>query len=252
MKKTLIALTASAACASALTVSTEDMTGYAIVSGDSVADWTLSGLTAQSNKNGTVTLSGDIAKTVLVSDKERTHTTIALTLDVSKLSVPTAGTDEQGNPTVTSNALLTLDGSTDIGFGINSNKQITGMWGDNTNYMQAGSTNGYTSLTLIFTFADNGTALHYAPNGTYTNGTFWSNSGLKGNVGNISDMTLSTDLISAITSIAVWSGQGNRADNDLAVSAINALGSIPVVPEPTTATLSLLALAGLAARRRRK
>ncbi len=47
-----------------------------------------------------------------------------------------------------------------------------------------------------------------------------------------------------IDNVTVW----NRALDAAAVKAIAA----PAVPEPTTATLSLLALAGLAARRRRK
>ena len=37
-----------------------------------------------------------------------------------------------------------------------------------------------------------------------------------------------------------------------AVSGMRTAPSTPMIPEPTTATLSLLALAGLAARRRRK
>ena len=45
--------------------------------------------------------------------------------------------------------------------------------------------------------------------------------------------------------------KGNTPNNDWAMGTVSNL-KINVVPEPTTATLSLLALAGLAARRRRK
>lgn len=51
----------------------------------------------------------------------------------------------------------------------------------------------------------------------------------------------STDNVSDIT---VWKGVVSASDLEA--------GDTPAVPEPTTATLSLLALAGLAARRRRK
>lgn len=50
-----------------------------------------------------------------------------------------------------------------------------------------------------------------------------------------------------------YTGQWVNAPADLVSTiSITKAGEIPSVPEPTTATLSLLALAGLAARRRRK
>lgn len=57
-----------------------------------------------------------------------------------------------------------------------------------------------------------------------------------------------------IFSVVVNQGaEGNNGRGSfVGLSSVAFSGSIPVVPEPTTATLSLLALAGLAARRRRK
>ena len=65
--------------------------------------------------------------------------------------------------------------------------------------------------------------------------------------------TLSIELDSALSltntsSIRLWTNGGNEKFKNISLSAL----PNNVVPEPTTATLSLLALAGLAARRRRR
>ncbi|MBE6409146.1 MAG: PEP-CTERM sorting domain-containing protein [Akkermansiaceae bacterium] len=60
-----------------------------------------------------------------------------------------------------------------------------------------------------------------------------------------SDLTLTTS-----NSIRLWSNGGNEHFTNITLSALS--NNVVAVPEPTTATLSLLALAGLAARRRRK
>ena len=53
--------------------------------------------------------------------------------------------------------------------------------------------------------------------------------------------------------ITLEGGKKDDGDNAWKTGSVSALSiSTPAVPEPTTATLSLLALAGLAARRRRK
>ena len=60
-----------------------------------------------------------------------------------------------------------------------------------------------------------------------------------------SDLTLTKS-----NSIRLWSNGGNEHFTNITLSALS--NNVVAVPEPTTATLSLLALAGLAARRRRK
>ena len=64
--------------------------------------------------------------------------------------------------------------------------------------------------------------------------------------------TLSTNLTlvkSTNDGIRVWSNGGNEHFTNMSLTKLD---NNKLVPEPTTATLSLLALAGLAARRRRK
>ena len=53
----------------------------------------------------------------------------------------------------------------------------------------------------------------------------------------------------AVTSAYLYNSRITKSE---AETITQALGKSSVIPEPTTATLSLLALAGLAARRRRK
>ena len=72
-------------------------------------------------------------------------------------------------------------------------------------------------------------------------------------------LTLDTPIVIAakddlVFSIVVERGaEGtNGRGSFVGLSSVAFSGSTPVIPEPTTATLSLLALAGLAARRRRK
>ena len=73
---------------------------------------------------------------------------------------------------------------------------------------------------------------------------------------------LSVDLTHELTltsgdsgSIRLWTNSGNEQYSNITLSKLsnNVITTpAPAAPEPTTATLSLLALAGLAARRRRK
>lgn len=69
----------------------------------------------------------------------------------------------------------------------------------------------------------------------------------------VGDKTFTVAVSEAVTltkddGIRIWSNSTNEHYTNLSLSAL----SNKVVPEPTTATLSLLALCGLAARRRRR
>lgn len=253
MKKTLIALMALAGCASALELTTSDLTGYAVANDGwtSVNDWTIAGLTSTLQQNGSVLLSGDIAKLVPGSDdKNRTVTTVAITLDLSKLDLPDATTDAEGNPAVGRANFVTLHGTgtNAIGMALSSEGKVSTIWGTNLSYFTVNSVLATTgTTTLTFSCTTDGTSL-------YVGSVMDTHSGLKGDLGNITQMTLSAEAVAAMQSISVYSGVGNLRDSDLASSAaaINAQLPVELIPEPTTATLSLLALCGLAARRRRK
>lgn len=242
MKATITALFALAGCASALTLTTNDLSGYAVVDGTSVQDWTLSGLTANQLTSGAVELSGDIGIQLPGSDnKNRTVTTVAITLDLSKLTLPTAGAENA----VTRSNFVTLDGSTDIGMAISSEGKVSTIWGDNLNFYTVNSVLGNTgSITLTFSMTTDGTSL-------YVGDKMDTHSGLKGECGDITKLTLSAEAVAAMESISVYSGVGNLRDGEMAASAAAINATLPI-PEPATATLSLLALAGLAARRRRR
>ena len=74
--------------------------------------------------------------------------------------------------------------------------------------------------------------------------TYGSHTGLR-----TSSSLSSIEFSDAVTSAYLF---GSRISENDAKAIAAELGQMAVVPEPTTATLSLLALAGLAARRRRK
>ena len=247
MKKTLITLLAVASCASALELTTQDLTGYAVATEgwSSVNDWSLGSLTATKNDNGSVLLSGDIATNPLGLDattntyKNYTTTTVAITLDLSKLTLPAAG---ESNAVTRSN-FITLEGTTGIGMAISSEGKVSTIWGGNLNYFTVNSTLGNTgNITLTFSCNNEGTTL-------YVGSAKDTHSGLRGDVGAISGITLSAAAVNALQCISVYSGTASLRDDQLAASAASINASIP---EPTTATLSLLALCGLCARRRRK
>ena len=68
------------------------------------------------------------------------------------------------------------------------------------------------------------------------------------------DVTYNTADVNPSTLFVVWTANPSTGaeSNDATVTISNIALNYTAVPEPTTATLSLLALAGLAARRRRK
>ena len=149
--------------------------------------------------------------------------------------------------------MLTLNGSTNItGLGVNAAGNMTGTWTNNAAYLTSeASLVGTTERSFVYVLGTgNGTQQAggtqiYADNAD----TVWSSSGLKGDLGNISTMTLESWAVDALVSMVVWSGTEAYGNKEIAAQAFAANQSLP---EPTTATLSLLALAGLAARRRRR
>lgn len=250
MKKTLITLLALAGVAAAAeTLTAENATGWVYATGDSYTDWGLGSLSVSANAEGDLTFTGDIATAILPAGgaKQRTVTVIALTLDLAKLDLPEA-----------TSRMLTLNGSDSggniTGLGVNAEGNMTGTWTNNAAYLTSGaSLVGTTERSFVYVLGTgNGTQ---AAGGTQiyadsaSDASVWSSSGLKGDLGNISTMTLESWAVDALVSMVVWSGTEAYGNKELAAQAFAANQSLP---EPTTATLSLLALAGLAARRRRK
>ena len=133
------------------------------------------------------------------------------------------------------------------------------------NAIGASITLGYTTERVSGSFADsvtNGIVTSYGNQGLavvfsvkYADGTITSIYGINKNKYNKSSHTptvyYDSDLLSApeiSESGTAWTRESLIAANEAVLPSI----STPAVPEPTTATLSMLALAGLAARRRRK
>ncbi len=238
MKKTLITLLALGGFSHGLTLTQGDITGYVLNDAESYTNWTTDfDITLQTN--GDMVFSDrPISSLVTGSDgTTRTVTTVAITLDASKLTTPTS-----------TSPLLTLDGSgADIGIGLNSDRKATTMWiadSATPNYAYFTVNNVLAStgtITLTMSFTNDGTTL-YTPDG------YNSDSRLKGALGSITSMTLSSYAVDALEAITVYAGTGNLRDTAVYNSSVSLNASIP---EPTTATLSLLALAGLCARRRR-
>ena len=110
--------------------------------------------------------------------------------------------------------------------------------------------NAYSASLVISADRTTGTRVVFTMN--YKDGTVFQTSGTAASVKSgswePSGLTLDT---AAVTSVAMYNAY--ITIDDAKSVGLNMLSeSAPVVPEPATATLSLLALAGLAARRRRK
>ena len=110
---------------------------------------------------------------------------------------------------------------------------------------------GSIALTLSYAYGtkDNGIGANvaivvYDKNGTLLGSSYGSNTTLRTN-SSLSSIAFSD----AVTSAYLYN---NLLSEENATAIVQELGKAALIPEPTTATLSLLALAGLAARRRRR
>ena len=110
---------------------------------------------------------------------------------------------------------------------------------------------GSIALTLSYAYGtkDNGIGTNvaiavYDKDGNLLGSSYGSNTGLRTN-SSLSSIAFSD----AVTSAYLYN---NLLSEENATAIVQELGKAALIPEPTTATLSLLALAGLAARRRRR
>ncbi len=218
MKKTLVALMALSGVAAAASYS--DFTAY------------------------------DVASTINAADFTSNAVTIALTLDVDTVKGYFQETDG-------GHLLVDVIGNNDIGFGTlvkNQTEYFSGSWNQLVDYAMTGSNTDMGAATLwkdavmasaVFS-ADRTTGARVVFTLAYEDGSTWQTVGTASGVKSSSwdptgELTVDT---AAVKTLATY---GSYISEDDAKSIGGAL-----VPEPTTATLSLLALAGLAARRRRK
>ena len=235
MKKTFITLLALAGVASAATTQVWDLS-QSVTSGAFLYDATTGLFTDNSAVDGTVLNS--------VNESNQIQTNITLTLNLTAAQTVTGNTQ-----------LLKMDMGGDIGLALTTTG-LAGTWGD--------STSGRSAVTFEALLADSGVFADIEGNKyitltfveTYGSGVqVWSNTTKL-----INDTTLKSSGNTSLTSIYVNSGYVEalqfetewKGDNIVNTNVAFNAEAMQVIPEPATATLSLLALAGLAARRRRK
>lgn len=255
MKKTLITLLALAGVAAAATTTVTDLT-TSVTSGDVT-------YTAPTTTGGEGAFSG--SGIWEVGGGSRAHGALTFTLNLTELAKLTTQT-----------TLVTVDTTADIGliwgqyngeWGIAGNWQ-GGLWAkDGASFVSYdtlladawsvadNATDGFITLTMTVadTAGDQGGMQLYKAG---SNASYYTTNGLgSSNNKTIDAFKFDTSLIEnvAVTSGWVDGGTASGLGTNLETTFTSAHGGkVALVPEPTTATLSLLALAGLAARRRRK
>lgn len=199
---------------------------------------------------GLFTDNAEVAGTVLndVNGSNQIQTNICFTLNLTKAMAVTADTK-----------IIDMDMGGDIGLCLTSTGLAT-TWGGTTSSSR-GSVSYDTLLadSGVFTDVNGDKCLTLTFVETYGSGVqVWSNTtkyindtSLRSSSNtSLSSIYVNANYIEALQFAPGWEGDKivntNAAFNEAVVEKIGA------VPEPTTATLSLLALAGLAARRRRR
>ncbi len=260
MKKTLV--TTLLALGMALSASAASLSDAQYTLANPGASTTLSDVTTDFSV--TVTLSGTTLSKIAVGNhiNSTVYTLFTVTTSGSKTMGVSTGYSSTDN-IITSSGIFG-----DYGHAADN---ASGHGSYVTNYTNTGSVNGATgknlanilgdldfttvdAMALTFTH-DAGTASHVYLTIDYKEGEtasyYGTLSGLKWSSGTGTPSTLNVNT-DEITSAYVFSDILSQNDaiamNEAAIAAM----STPNVPEPTTATLSLLALAGLCARRRRK
>lgn len=182
------------------------------------------------------TLTGVTFDTALSDTNSRDCFSITLVLDASKIGSVTDYTSLAAGHYSSTGA---------VGFGVNAEGNIQGQWGTVGYDWTAGSmpTKGTITLTYVtgnYDGSTEGSRLYVGDSSTY-----YSKTALKTGGQNYDTIKIN-NLGGAIKQVYVH----NYSLSQTEVGSL--MSEVVHVPEPTTATLSLLALAGLAARRRRK
>ena len=272
MKKTLIALVALTGVTSAAWTA-DDAAGWVVNNGDGT--WTSDSSTTYvidgTSKDMKLTFQNDEGSNIVFAynnnpdkpDSYRSCYTFAVTINLDDLTLPTANTSE-------------VWGGSKVGFSLTPNGLVAACIGDTGNnvaWAKTGITVGTSGqLTLIVCSGNSGSIIAaYGADGTYTSntsaqtgsnkvsgvtadgGSYCGWTGLKEGEA-LTTFTIDSSILSAVEKIAVWTtGPNDGLNTDAMLANVDTVAAaIQSIPEPTTATLSLLALAGLAARRRRK
>jgi len=196
---------------------------------------------------------GEVEGTVLneTDGASRIQTNICFVLNLTEAMGATYPTEANKGINI-----IKMDMGGDVGLALTSTG-LAGIWGDDTN--GRGSVT-YTTLLQdsgVFTNADGDKCITLTFVETYGSGVqVWSNTTKL-----INDTTLRASGNTSLTSIYINNGYIDALqfapgwEGDSIVNTNKAFDKVAkdrLIPEPTTATLSLLALAGLAARRRRR
>lgn len=233
MKKTLVALLAMGSMAMGLdTFTLDNAVGAFTVSNGSITS--VMGNVSLSGSNLVLGSGGKWGADV-TTDRRRTEVTFALTFDMAKINGVTEATK-----------ILTL-GDWGIGAkagGAADTVRFTGVWSTNADYSRTGDINQADGeRSIVITLSSGGTRIYDG-----NSSTFYSNTGLKGDI-NSTNLVITELGLNSLTQAVVWAD--NAYDNTTGKAA-GAFSTLESVPEPATGTLSLLALASLMARRRRK
>lgn len=253
MKKTLITLMALASCAMGETTYT-----------------VLTDVTKVTSSNATTTIANNTALTG----------TLALTIDVDSFKDTLGTTTGDGNVFIAKLTGKWEDNAAgSLGFLTWGNSDTNGIEGfgekgGSSGNVHAGLQNCYqavdgknpidwdnvVAMTLVMSYeppanasvADDTSALTYnmAVSYLYSDGSITTSGG--SNNSKLKFGTVNTFCVSGVTVDTSYVDAYTVYSDYLTVDQVKALSAARVVPEPTTATLSLLALAGLAMRRRRK
>lgn len=247
MKKTLIAFMALCSSTFAVDFTPETTLGflYRNDQGDFV---TFGDATYSADTYSLQFADADLSVAAGATQKRITYT-VAVTLDLAKL------------PVLTSNTKLvttSVDGITDTGIGLTTARTIATVWGNTVPWSSstAGAALGSEGeVTLIYSTSSSGSSYFIEGQSFSEESEAWNWSKLTGTFSNaltLNKFTLNSELIDAITRVAVWTTPtAYGATPDAKTQATAIYGTMELLPEPTTATLSLLALAGLMARRKR-
>ena len=234
MKKTFITLLALAGAASAATTQVWDLS-QSVTSGDFLYDASTGLFTDNTDVEGTV-LNG-------VDGSSKIQTNISFTLNLTKAMEVTSDT-----------LLLNMDMGGDIGLALTTSG-LSGAW-QGSSWGDAISYDTLLADSDVFADIEGNKYITLTFVETYGSGVqVWSNttkhidySGLKSSSNtSLESIYVNSGYVEALQFETEWKGD-NIVNTNVAFNA----EAMQVIPEPATATLSLLALAGLAARRRRK
>lgn len=175
------------------------------------------------------------------SENNRILYTLGIVVDMSKVG------------TLTSNSKVVTTGTgTAMGIGMTTEGKVATVWDNNVPWNN-NTTSAITSTELVtLVHSTSGSGSTYMIEGQQFSGdnVGWSWYNLKGSQGGLNSFVINGALESAIVAVGVWKTSATYGGDAVELAAIS--NTLKTIPEPATATLSLLALAGLAARRRRR